>query len=519
MTGFGAPAPRDPTLIADMTARGIDADLTYAILDDWNAGRYHESAAAVRPEGVPGVDDRTVIALGAARAGRPLSLRMDRDLAIRNLARYGIALQDLRAPHAGDANGSADGSAEFDEPALRAIGERLLPHTAYGVLNGGSATSYADGKKNLAFGRDVADAIAPAFGTLAPLCRDRPKGLTPAYLNPDGSPGASFLALKMRARLVAAKRHRPAAGFMPLFQMSSTGNDAELAQAYKEAASDPLLARLAEETGLAPAEWATGVQPMIAAYTHSSEGEPRRIFDRANGVPGATLPLPGGHGQSFRILAPVFRRLHAAGARFACLGNVDNIAYLPDPLEIGLLAATGKPAGFDFSLRTPMDVKGGILVKSGGRMTIADIGPAISFDEVRDLEARGFPILFNCASGIFDLDWLVPRLDEIGPALPVRMTDQDKDAGRYSQAEQVTWEVAGLVGDFLAFAVDKYERFIAAKLLAETLMTSGVASGDARIPDELARTAASLHAGLARTLRDRCGMRLSGGRWIPAEDA
>lgn len=509
-------AARDPAIVADMISRGIDADLSYSILDDWNSGMYRDSAAAIRAEGVPEVDDGRVIALGAARAGRALVLRIDRDQAAMNLARFGLALPPESAAAAVES-----GTGRFTEDSLRAIGERLLPRTAYGVLNGGSATSYADGKKNLAFGQEVADALRPAFETLSPQCRDRPKGLTPAYLNPDGSPGASFLTLKMRARLVAALRLRGAtdAGgdFMPLFQMSSTGNDAELAQAYRDAAKDPLLATLAEKVGLGPADWHTGVQPMIAAYTHSSEGEPRRVFDRAYGTPGATLPLPGGHGQSFRILAPVLRHLRKRGARYACLGNVDNIAYLPDPLEIGIMAVTGAPAGFDFSLRTPMDVKGGILVNSGGRMTIADIGPAISFDEVRALEGRGQSILFNCASGIFDLDWLVPNLDRIGRALPVRMTDQDKDAGRYAQAEQVTWEVAGITDGFLAFAVDKYERFIAAKLLAETLLTSGVAHGDPRLPEGLARTADALHAGLERTLVDICDLRLRDGRWIPAE--
>ena len=58
----------------------------------------------------------------------------------------------------------------------------------------------------------------------------------------------------------------------------------------------------------------------------------------------------------------------------------------------------------------------------------------------------------------------------------MRFTDQDKDAGRYSQAEQVTWEVAGILPAFLSFAVDKYDRFIAAKLFAETLLTSGAAA-------------------------------------------
>ena len=43
-----------------------------------------------------------------------------------------------------------------------------------------------------------------------------------------------------------------------------------------------------------------------------------------------------------------------------------------------------------------MDVKGGILVSDrSGRLTCADIGPAISFADVLDFEAAGKPVLFN----------------------------------------------------------------------------------------------------------------------------
>ena len=253
---------------------------------------------------------------------------------------------------------------------------------------------------------------------------------------------------------------------------------------------------------------------MIAAYTHSAEGRPKRVFDRSHGRPDSAIALPGGHGQCFRVLAPALRALHGSGARFAYLGNVDNLGFIPDPFEIAILALSGRPAAFDFSLRTPMDVKGGILVEtsSGGR-TVADIGPAISFDEVKRLEASGSSILFNCAIGLFDLDRLVPRLDEIGRDLPVRFTDQDKDAGKYSQAEQVTWEVASLLPGFLAFAVDKYDRFIAAKLLAETLLTSGAAAGDSRVPSELAETSRKLKAALDIKLAGPYGLEARGGRW------
>jgi hypothetical protein len=79
----------------------------------------------------------------------------------------------------------------------------------------------------------------------------------------------------------------------------------------------------------------------------------------------------------------------------------------------------------------------------------------------------------------------------------------------------VTWEVTGILPSFLAFAVDKYDRFIAAKLLAETLLTSGVAGGggEARLPQELAETSRRLKEGLFRKLLGPYGLELKDGRW------
>ena len=67
---------------------------------------------------------------------------------------------------------------------------------------------------------------------------------------------------------------------------------------------------------------------------------------------------------------------------------------------------------------------------------------------------------------------------------------------------------------FLAFAVDKYDRFVAAKLLAETLLTSGAAAGDTRIPADLADTSRRLKAALERKLAGPCGLERRSGKWV-----
>lgn len=495
----------------DMESKGIDVDLTLSILKDFNEG-FYDSVRPVKAAGVPAVDNRTVISLD-----KGLSFDLPAEEARRRLSDL-----DLPLPAAVLDEG---GRLRFPQAALAELGERLLPRTAYGILNGGSATSYADRKKNQAFGDDVFAALEGPFEELAPLCEGRPKGITPAYINPDGTPGASFLQLKLRARLLAALAYRrrygdPGRPVLPLYQMTSAGTDAELARAYEAYEEEEILRPLAEALGAPACSFRTGIQPMIGAYSHSASGRPKTVFDRAYGKPDNALPLPGGHGQCFRVLAPALRDLRDSGTRYAYLGNVDNLGYLPDPVEIGLLALSGQPAAFDFSVRTPVDVKGGILVETAeGRRLVADIGPAIPFAELQRLEDQGATVLFNCATGLFDLDWLVPRLDEVARALPVRFTDQDKDAGRYSQAEQVTWEVTGLLPSFLAFAVNKYDRFIAAKMLAETLLTSGVGADDPRLPADLAATSSLLRAGLEWKLAGSYGMELWDGRWTPRDAA
>ncbi|MBP7096211.1 MAG: UTP--glucose-1-phosphate uridylyltransferase [Spirochaetia bacterium] len=495
-------------LKADMEAKGIDLALTLRILDDINSGRY-DALKPVAAVGVPPVDGRAVL-----DAGSSLRIELPAATARERLDALGIPLGDSGAA---EAPGRA---LAFDREALRVLGLRLLDRAAYGVLNGGSATSYADSKRNAALGADAFEAYRPGFERLAPLCEGVPKGASPAWLDADGHPGESFLALKARAALLLATVRRarfgaPARPVLPLFQMSSVGTDAALAEHYRSWREHPWIAPLARAEGVDPAEVRTGVQPLIAAFTHSSEGRPRRIFDKAWGKPDTALALPGGHGQSFHVLADVYRGLLADGYKWAWLGNVDNLGYVPDPAELAAFALSGAPAAFEFARRTPVDVKGGILVETAGNgRTIADIGPAISFDRVLELERSGARVLFNCATGLFDLETLVPRLDELARELPVRLSDQDKDSGRYSQAEQVTWEVAALMDGFVGFAVDKYERFIAAKLLLETLMSSG-AEPARPLPPGIADTARLLAAGQKRLMETVYGLRLENQRWQP----
>lgn len=511
-------------LVDRMESLGIDVETATSILEEFNRGRF-DNLEPVQASEIPGTDGTTVI---DSRGDR--SIRIDATEARRRLSAIDEGAAAL-LPQSGDV--------EVDNDTLRRIGLRLLPSVSYGVLNGGSATSYADEKKNRSVSDELFELLREDFDALAPKVSKKPKGVTPAFVQPDGSPGPSFLELKMRHLLLSIRNYRREVGEeggaagggrtglglipgVPLFQMSSVNNDEELEETYREYRESPLLKDLIEETGFDITEPLTGVQPMIAAYTHSEEGRPKGFFTRAFGEEGRPLPLPGGHGQNFSVLREVYTELRNRGKRFVYLGNVDNLGFTLDPVGIAYLALSGKNAAFDFSFRTAIDVKGGILVRDqSGHLNCADIGPAISKEEVFRVEESGTPILFNCATGLFDLDYLVPNLDRIVSDLPVRFSDQNKDAGRYSQAEQVTWEVLGIIDDYLVYGVEKWRRFLAAKMLIDTLMTSGRRLDNPNYPtaedpaEDLKRTATLLHQGLERALREEYGMELRGDRWQP----
>lgn len=409
---------------------------------------------------------------------------------------------------------------------LKNIGMHLLPFTAYGLLNGGAATSYIDRKKNSSYFPPLLDLLGSSFTSIAAEAEGKSKALTPAYMNPDGSPGFTFLEMKMRSILVLMVEARRATGTevtIPLFEMRNPALNKQLEEACDNFRKSPALKDLIEELGYDVTRSRYRLQELTAAFTHSSEGSPRRLFTEAFGQPGELLALPGGHGLNFAVLRPLYEELHANGYRFSTLVNIDNMGNFIDPVHLALTFLTGSQASFEFSVKTPLDRKGGVLALTPDKHpTCVDIGVAVSYEEIEAAEAVGKNILFNCATGLFDLDYLTAEIDTIIENLPIRLSDQEKDAGRYSQAEQITWEVINLIPKPLIIAVDKPKRFIAAKLLSELLATSLsgeiVTKLESIHPEyhEFCTQTQLLHDSLEELLSTVYGMKLSSeGKWVP----
>ncbi|MEI8092790.1 MAG: UTP--glucose-1-phosphate uridylyltransferase [Spirochaetales bacterium] len=409
------------------------------------------------------------------------------------------------------------GVAELEE-----IGLSLVPRTAFGVLNGGMATSYADTKKNRAFGPELFELWKPSLDAAVRNFGHLPKGITPGFFQKDGTPGPTYLELKLRhlALLNLAAREAGHTGpGMKLFQMTSASTDAPLREAWPRLKESPALSELLGEYPIDLADSPTAVQDLVGTFALAPEGLSWRVFEVEKQGQRVPYALPAGHGQNFRVLRTIYEGLKSQGYRYVYLGNIDNLGYLPSLRGLAVLELLKRPAAFDFCFKTPLDVKGGVLYRQpDGRLNCADIGVALDVKRVQEAETAGTPILFNCATGLFDLDYLCANLDRILELLPVRVSDQDKDIGRYSQAEQVTWEVIGLIDRPLIYGVEKRRRFLAAKLLMDCFLSSGLLDERHAKMEGLQsylRVSQVLNGGLDELLEGPLGFERKNGLWKP----
>ena len=507
----------DPGILKEFKEKKIHKELTFKILDGFNSGKYRNTPA-VSVSSIPDMSNNSIV----DRAG----LKTYSMPAVAFRKRMASLLPEINSSNFG---AETSGKIILSLPELEKIGVLLYPLTSFGILNGGSATSYVDRKKNQNFDPDIFNLYEDLFDTLSKESKGKAKGITPAFIQSDGEPGPDFLELKLRGLLVQALKYQVVTGkipkdrglspLFPFFQMTSTYNNSQILEKLDTYNESPYLADLVEATGIPITKAETAVQPLISAFTPVEAGKELDLFTTAWGKKDTLLPLPGGHGQNFFVLRGIYKNLYKMGKRFVYIGNIDNIGSTVDPVSLAILALSGKQAAFDFSFKTPVDVKGGILVSdSSGRLNCADIGPAIPKDEVVRYEEMGTPILFNCATGLFNLEYLASTIDTIIEKLPLRFSNQDKDAGKYSQAEQVTWEIMGILDDFLVLAVNKYDRFLAAKMLVEGILTSGIRL-DAKVFEtsdtlkNLKELAVNLNHGLTSTLTQYYGLTQNGQKW------
>ena len=494
------------SLIEKMKVKHIDVDLTYDRMEKINRGLYDHVETVVAKE-IPPIDGKDIVEITEKS-----TVEFDIQAAQKNFSEFSveITLEDY-----GEVIGD---KISFTHEQLKILGADLAPIVAYGFLNGGSASSYLDLKKNKKAYGPLLEIYKPYFDKIAKKAQGKAKGITPAYINPDKSLGEDFFALKIRGILLKSLKYMrkhgvsDAKNLYRIFQMDSVLNSEQIKKTLLEYEKSDLLKNLIRETHYSLDQIYTASQPLLAAFTTK---RPVEVFQDAYGR-GDLLPMPGGHGQNFYVLQNIYRRLFQEGKRFAYLCNIDNMGNTVNDVCVAYLALSGKQAAFEFSLKTPADVKGGIVVRDqNNRLNSGDIGVALKMEEVKQAELAGKKVLFNTATGLFDLKYLVPNLEKIIDELPVRLSIQEKDAGSYMQSEQITWEIIGMLDDPLIFVVDKYKRFLASKMLAEGLMGSFLEMENPRFPKDLRGIAESLSRGMKEKLENDYGMELRKGRWEP----
>ncbi|WKC81266.1 UTP--glucose-1-phosphate uridylyltransferase [Borreliella tanukii] len=369
----------------------------------------------------------------------------------------------------------------FSSSDLENLGLTLFPYLSFGILNGGSATSYFDLSKNRGgLNEDLYMRYESKILEFKEKFGEFPKGITPAYINKDGSSGFSFLALKIRHLLMVAKRYESFYGrrIKPsIFQMTSCKTDEFISKFLDDLFVDDLI-KSVNFCNFKKEDIFTAVQPLVYCYEKLNNSSYRYFTIKDNKNDNSILALPAGHGQNFKILKDIYLQLYESGKRFIYIGNVDNMGFTINFKALAVMALTNCSSGFEFSFKSKTDFKGGVLaVNSEDCLTCVDIGGGISLETIQEFENKGNKLLFNCATGLFNLEYLIKNIDEIIEKMPIRVIEQDKEIGKYVSVEQITWEVLKIMKNPLILTVDRDKRFLPAKLFIDMLLNSDYLEG------------------------------------------
>ncbi|QMU99586.1 UTP--glucose-1-phosphate uridylyltransferase [Borrelia sp. A-FGy1] len=439
----------------------IDKDFSRKMLDELNSNRLKLLNVSIKS--FPDKSQENIFNI----AGNAIKLKFKKQLVENNLKKYINNFSNFLKVE-------EDDFYIFTGDELESLGLALYPYLSFGILNGGSATSYVDILKNSDFNKELYLLYESKILEAKRAFKDLPKGITPAYLNKDGSYGFSFLELKIRHLLKLSKRYMDIYGVSlkpSIFQMTSFKTDAFISKFLDNIFYEDLVKSL-NYSFLKKEDILTAIQPLVYCYRKLDNGQ-YVYFDYEMNGEKIILALPAGHGQNFRVLRDIYFKLYKSGKRFVYIGNIDNIGFTVNLKALAIMAIINSSSGFEFSVKTALDTKGGILIiDKDGRLTCVDIGGAISKEDVLKAEDRGDKILFNCATGLFNLEYLVKNIDRIIEEIPSRVIEQNKEIGQYFSIEQVTWEVVKLVDDPLIFEVNRENRFLPAKLFIDILIAS-----------------------------------------------
>ncbi|MBN2050113.1 MAG: hypothetical protein JW760_06685, partial [Spirochaetales bacterium] len=125
-----------------MEMHNVDMNLSQEILDNFNAGTY-DHYEPIRAGGIPGIDNRTILDMNAE------GWSLDAETVLKRAETFNIP-KEMMKPET-----RCKDTLFLSATDLASIGRFLFPLLSPGVLNGGSATSYLDRKKNRSFNEDL----------------------------------------------------------------------------------------------------------------------------------------------------------------------------------------------------------------------------------------------------------------------------------------------------------------------------------------------------------------------------
>jgi UTP--glucose-1-phosphate uridylyltransferase len=150
---------------------------------------------------------------------------------------------------------------------------------------------------------------------------------------------------------------------------------------------------------------------------------PRIAEDTGLPVSGPEDPetwAPPGHGDLYLALreSGVLASLLRAGYRWAFVSNSDNLGASVHPGILGLMAAEGLEFAMEVTRKTEADVKGGALVRRGGRWELLELAQVPEANRHEFENVTTFPV-FNTNNLWFDLEAVERRLASEDLFLPL----------------------------------------------------------------------------------------------------
>jgi UTP--glucose-1-phosphate uridylyltransferase len=188
---------------------------------------------------------------------------------------------------------------------------------------------------------------------------------------------------------------------------------------------------------------------------------------------------PPGHGDLYPTLfdSGMLESLIKAGFRYASVSNSDNLGAAPNPALAGWFARSGAPYAAEITRRTPMDLKGGHIVRrrADGRLILRETAQTAP-DEMKYFTDSALHPFTHTNNLWFDLEALLAKLSETGGVLGlplirnVKPVDPaDSSSPRVVQIESAMGAAIEVFDNATVVAVPR-SRFVPVKTTTELVL-------------------------------------------------